>query len=54
MQNTLQMINGETLPDTGEPTDNTAANSTLLGTLFAALGSLIFFRKRRHNKEDNK
>ncbi|WP_278926703.1 hypothetical protein [Staphylococcus auricularis] len=45
---------GETLPDTGEPTDNTAANSTLLGTLFAALGSLIFFRKRRHNKEDNK
>ena len=44
----------ETLPDTGETTDNTAANSTLLGTLFAALGSLIFFRKRRHNKEDNK
>ena len=44
----------ETLPDTGETTDNTAANSRLLGTLFAALGSLIFFRKRRHNKEDNK
>ncbi|MCY1573152.1 LPXTG cell wall anchor domain-containing protein [Staphylococcus pettenkoferi] len=36
------------LPDTGS--DN--ANTTLLGTVLAGLGSLLFFRRRKDSKEE--
>ncbi|WP_415752081.1 LPXTG cell wall anchor domain-containing protein [Mammaliicoccus sciuri] len=35
------------LPKTGE---NEAVTTTLFGTLFAMLGSLLFFRKRKTDK----
>ncbi|MDC6327090.1 fibronectin-binding protein FnbA [Staphylococcus auricularis] len=41
----------EELPDTG---NNNAQNGTLLGSLFAALGSLFLFGKRRKNNNEEK
>lgn len=38
------------LPETG--TNNTGS-ATLFGGLFAALGSILLFRKRRQEKKDN-
>ncbi|WP_141744057.1 LPXTG cell wall anchor domain-containing protein, partial [Staphylococcus hominis] len=41
----------EQLPDTG---NKEQTNGTLLGSLFAAAGSLFFASKRRKNKKENK
>ncbi|MVH49165.1 LPXTG cell wall anchor domain-containing protein, partial [Staphylococcus aureus] len=44
-------LDGKALPDTG---DNDQINSTLFGSLFAALGGLFLVGKRRknNNKEE--
>ena len=39
------------LPETGE---EETRNGTLFGTLFAGLGALLLFAKRRRKKEDEK
>ncbi|RIO81138.1 LPXTG cell wall anchor domain-containing protein, partial [Staphylococcus gallinarum] len=52
-QNNNQQDNGKqdskSLPDTGETTNQ---NGTIFGSLFAAFGSLLLFRRRNKKNED--
>ncbi|RIN11940.1 LPXTG cell wall anchor domain-containing protein [Staphylococcus xylosus] len=46
--NSNKKEDSKTLPNTGETNNQ---NSTILGSLFVAIGSLLLFRKRTKNSE---